>query len=236
MKLTLRNLLSELLTESDAVTWDGEQFSYNQENGVSIAFFCPNNLWVAAKWRMGTSKPYISSNSKLQNMMNNYRGAGVPDNHPDFTAILYDVGEDNIVKSIKLKSRLFQTKRSDYPYILGFWEDKKTIKSYKNSIFNYLAKLGIDPKKILWAHSGGSSKGKKNTPSEPYNVFFGGNEGESLTPEQKALMQIQHLDAIAKRKLLKLPPNRFERLADSIGITVAELRQKLGSSDENQTL
>jgi hypothetical protein len=235
LRQILGSMDESILKESDNVIIQGKFYNYNK-NASSVVVIYSSNTWVASVFKEPFDLGYMSNNNDLQADLIKYHkdnrysdfdnSFDYPYNHPDLKDYIEKIGFFRLGEP-DIEGRLFDTNRSENRYVLSFWEYQEEIIQHKNQIFDYLKRLGLNPKDVLWGWNGGHNQIKS------YEEFFGDQQKDSLTPEQRALMKVQHLDALAKRKLLQLPPTKFEGLADSMGITTVQLHQKLGSLDEN---
>ena len=112
--------------------------------------------------------------------------------------------------------------------IMSCWEKSDRLRSQKSDIDKLMDISGIDPKKVLYETS--------DAPEEfsSYEDTFGsGSDKESSDKSKRSDSEIErleklHLDANLKKKILKLPPNKFQLAADKLNISTIELKNWLG--------
>lgn len=126
---------------------------------------------------------------------------------------------------INISSRVWE-----FPEInlAGFWQDKRTVKSNWRSIVWALHKLGIDEKECIYTLN---AKIKRQYSYE--DIMDIHSKEDKANPNELKLMKLIHLNPEIKRNMLNVGSNKLQDYADKLKIPLAQLKQLLGSMDEN---
>jgi hypothetical protein len=220
--------MSPLLKETDSVEWRGKLYNWERDSVAVFLYYPKTGTYVASVFDLFFTPEVYSNRDDLENKIRTYLKSinnvyGDIRTHMDLETIVERVVGDKIGDNI-LQGRIFKINDPNIHYIFGFWESSDVIRPFKKPIVNFLTRIGLNPKKILWTHSDGL---EVITFDE---LFGGGADRAKRSKEQLELLKQIHLNTTLKRYVLKLPPHPFQLLADNLGITVSQLRQIAGKA------
>lgn len=203
-----------------------KKYWYDDKEGISvILIFDDFSVWTKYNVRNNTTK-FFSDNLLLANNLNLKFGNIATRTHDSLKYKISDIMHSDHYKerhSEKISGRIFDTPDGIF---VAFWQNFKKVKPGWSKIENIIESVGYNPENCRYAF------GANGWDLYSYGQAKLGMGIAVTSEEQLTLLKLIHLNSQAKKAILQIPPNRFQRLADSLKITVVQLRHMLGGMDE----
>ncbi len=114
-------------------------------------------------------------------------------------------------------------------FYIHFWEKRDVIKQYQKELFDYLKHVGIDPLQVQY------QPGDFDSYLDSEELFGIKTIAPEVDSDEIKRREDLHLNTDLKKKILKIPPHKLQKVADKLNMPLAQFKQYMGMSVAEDT-